>query len=450
MLLVAIDDNRQSLDLISATLEQPGLEIVTCADPGDGLEIVRRRRPRIVLLDLMMPGMSGMDVLDEIVKFDPSIEVILVTAHYSTESAVQAIQRGASDYLEKPFSVERLRERVGRIIADTRLRDRAGEIGGELNDNFQFNGIIGRSAAMLDLFARIRRIGPHFRTVLVTGPTGSGKELVARALHQLSPVAGGPFVVCNCAAIAENLVESELFGHVKGAFTGAVQDRPGMFEYANNGTLLLDEIGEMPLQAQAKLLRAVQNQEIQRVGSPSTKKVTVRVIAATHRDLRAMVKARTFREDLFFRLGIIEVRLPPLNDRREDVALLTRHFMEHYCMLYGKKPMTLTRRAEALLARHDWTGNVRELEGMVAYSTMMAEGDAVDVGDFPDSLRSPSDANGSSSDLRLSLAEMQVVHTRRVVESLGGNKKLAAEVLGVSRATLYRLLAGKHESSNEE
>lgn len=450
MLLVAIDDNRQSLDLISATLEQPGLEIVACADPLEGLDVVRRRRPRIVLLDLMMPGMSGMEVLDDIVRFDPSIEVILVTAHYSTESAVQAIQRGASDYLEKPFSVDRLRERVGRIIAGTRLRERAGDLGDQLTDSFQFNGIIGRSQAMLDVFARIRRIGPHFRTVLVTGPTGSGKELVARALHQLSPVAGGPFVVCNCAAIAENLVESELFGHVKGAFTGAVQDRPGMFEYANNGTLLLDEIGEMPLQAQAKLLRAVQNQEIQRVGSPSTKKVTVRVIAATHRDLRAMVRANTFREDLFFRLGIIEVRLPPLNDRREDVSLLTRHFMDHYAMLYGKKPMTLTRRAEALLARHDWTGNVRELEGMVAYSTMMAEGEAVDVSDFPDSLRSPADTNGSSSDLRLSLAEMQVVHTRRVVESLGGNKKLAAEVLGVSRATLYRLLAGKPDSPGEE
>lgn len=449
MLLVAIDDNRQSLDLIAATLEQPGLEIIGCDDPVAGLDLVRRRRPGIVLLDLMMPGMTGMEVLDEIVRFDPSIEVILVTAHYSTESAVQAIQRGASDYLEKPFSVERLRERVGRIIAGTRLRERAGE-SSETADNLEFHGIIGRSPAMLDVFARIRRIGPHYRTVLVTGPTGSGKELVARALHQASPVAAGPFVVCNCAAIAENLVESELFGHVKGAFTGAVQDRAGMFEYAHNGTLLLDEIGEMPLPAQAKLLRAVQNQEVQRVGSPAVKKVTVRVIAATHRDLRAMVKARTFREDLFFRLGIIEVRLPPLNVRRDDIGPLTRHFLEHYCTLYGKPRMTLTRRAEALLQRHDWSGNVRELEGVIAYATMMAETDVIDVGDFPDSLRSPEPGDGPSTDIRLSLAEMEVVHTRRVVESLGGNKKLAAEVLGVSRATLYRLLAGKASSSNEE
>ena len=447
--LVAIDDNPQSLDLLAAALDGEDVTVECHDTPEAGLDAVLRSRPRIVLLDLMMPRMSGMDVLGRIVRFDPSIEVILITAHYTTESAVEAIRGGAADYLDKPVSIERLRERVRAIVGQIRRReDTQSTAGGAAGELFQFHGIVGRGPAMLDVFARVRRIAPHFRTALVTGPTGSGKELVCRALHDLSPAASGPFVVCNCAAIAETLMETELFGHAKGAFTGASQDRPGLFEYANNGTLLLDEIGEMALAAQAKLLRAVQNQEVQRVGSPAARKVNVRVVAATHRDLRAMASAGTFREDLFFRLGLIEVRLPPLRDRADDVPVLSRFFLDRYAALYGKPAATLSRRAETALMRHPWPGTVRELEGVLAYAAMMADSNVIEPADFPETFTASSPPPGQDPVLRMSLEQIQAYHARRVLAGAGGDKKLAMEILGVSRATLYRLLGADKPSAS--
>ena len=297
--------------MVSAALEQEGVEILTADDPEQGLKIVREEQPQIVLLDLMMPKMSGMEVLERIIDEDPSIDVILMTAHYSTESAVEAIQKGACDYLNKPLLIERLEERVGRLIADARARRKADALEDELLEAHCFQGMIGRSPLMREVFARVRRIAPHFRTALLTGQTGTGKELVARALHELSPVAKGRFVVCNCAALAENLVESELFGYVRGAFTGANQDKTGMFEHAQGGTLLLDEIGEMPPPVQAKLLRAVQEKEVQRLGSPIIRKVNVRIVAATNRDLRSSLGEKHFREDLFYRLSMVEINCQP-------------------------------------------------------------------------------------------------------------------------------------------
>ena len=266
--LLAIDDDPRTLALIAATLEQDGLEILTCEDPEKAVAIVRQRLPRIVICDLVMPKLSGMQVLHQISSIDPTIEVILLTGHYSAETAVEAIRDGACDYLTKPIAPDRLRTRVDELLAEARRVQRAGLLDDELIETHQFHGMIGRGPAMMDVFGRIRRIAPHYRTVLITGATGTGKELAARALHELSPVAQGPFAVCNCAALPEALIESELFGYARGAFTGATQDKPGLFEHANNGTLLLDEIGEMPLSAQAKLLRAVQHQELQRIGSP--------------------------------------------------------------------------------------------------------------------------------------------------------------------------------------
>jgi DNA-binding NtrC family response regulator len=304
--------------------------------------------------------------------------------------------------------------------------------------------MIGRSPLMLEVFARIERIAPHYRTVLVTGPTGSGKELVARALHQASPVASGPFVVCNAAAIPENLIESELFGHVKGAFTGATQDKAGLFEAAHGGTILLDEIGDMPLGAQAKLLRAVQHQEVQRVGASGTRKVNVRIVAATHRDLRSMVAERTFREDLFFRLGMVEIRLPQLADRKEDLPLLLRHFVDKFAQAYNKPIQGFTRKAEIAMNSYSWPGNIRELEGVVGAAAMMAEPPLIDVGDLPPQVTSSTGmaaGNADGMNLNLSLEDIQVVHAHRVVDSMNGDKVRAAQVLGVSRATLYRLLA---------
>jgi DNA-binding NtrC family response regulator len=338
VLLVAIDDDITSLELVAATVEQEGLEVVTTTDSARGLEIVLRRRPQIVICDLMMPGMTGIEVLSEIVRIDPVIDVILLTAHYSTESAVEAIQKGASDYLNKPVDTRKLRSRIDELVRNVRKRLAVRKLDSDLIQAYQYRGMIGRSPLMLEVFARIQRIAPHYRSLLITGPTGAGKELLARAVHDSSPAASGPFVVCNMAANPDTLVESELFGHIKGSFTGATQDKPGMFELAHGGTILLDEIGEMPLPAQAKLLRAVQHHEVQRVGATKPRRIDVRVVAATHRDLRQMVAEKTFREDLFFRFGMLDIRVPSLADRKEDLPLLIRHFVQYFSRLY-KKPV---------------------------------------------------------------------------------------------------------------
>ena len=442
--LLVIDDDPQALALVSAALEQDGLEILTECDPLRGLEIVRRRHPQIVLADLMMPVVSGLEVLDRIMETDPATEVILMTSHYSTESAVQAILRGACDYFNKPIALDRLQERVERLIREARHRQRARLLDRALLNAYSFQGIIGRSPLMVDLLARVQRVAPHFRSVLITGQSGTGKELVAKALHRLSPGAAGPLVVCNCAAIAENLVESELFGHVRGAFTGAVQDRAGLLEYANNGTLFLDEIGEMPLAAQAKLLRAVQNQEVQRVGSPAVRHVNVRIVAATNRDLRTAAREKTFREDLYFRLAMVEIKLPSLAERRDDLPLLMRHFVDGFARQYGKTVEGLTRRAEAQLLRYHWPGNVRELENVIGYACMMADSEKIDIHDLPENLTGgySTRENSPESYPMVSMQESGRLHAQRVLELTGGDKTETARVLNVSRATLYRLLSG--------
>ena len=268
--LLAIDDEAQSLEFIKDALAEAHIEVYTAHGAGTGREAFERIRPQIVLLDLVMPGLQGWELLEQILAADPGMEVVIMTAHYSTESAVEAIQRGACDYLNKPLSLEGLRDRISSLLSEAENRQKTLRLDQELVDAYQFEGILGRSPLMLDVFARIRRVAPHFRTVLVTGATGTGKELVAQALHRRSPVASGRFVVCNCSAIVETLLESELFGYVRGAFTGAPQDKAGVFEYANHGTVFLDEIGELPLAAQAKLLRVLQNQEVLRIGSGHT------------------------------------------------------------------------------------------------------------------------------------------------------------------------------------
>lgn len=444
--LVAIDDDPATLRLIEAVLAQEGLEIQTASDPEVGLSLVLHNRPQIVLLDLTMPKLGGMEILERIVQFDPTTEVILMTGDYSTESAVQAILKGASDYLNKPLAVEKLRLRVEKLVQEGLLAQKAVGNDEKLLEAYTFANMVGRSPQMLQLYRRIRRVAPHYRTALVTGPTGTGKELVARALHQLSPALAGPFAVCNCAAVVETLVESELFGSVKGAFTGASQDRIGLFEYADGGTVMLDEIGEMPLPTQSKLLRVLQTQEIQRVGSPATRKVNVRVVAATNRDLRTLAAEKQFREDLYYRLTMVEIKLPPLSERKEDLALLERHFLEHFAALYKRPVATLTRRAQSVLARHSWPGNVRELENVFGLACMMAEGKTIDVSDLPAYLSHPEGQTNLEDESMLPLEELDARHARRVLDRVGGNKAQAAEILGVSRATFYRLLSDKKAS----
>jgi DNA-binding NtrC family response regulator len=448
VLLLVIDDDPQSLELVSAALESlKDLEIVTTTDPEQGLEIVQRRRPQIVLLDLMMPKLGGMEVLERILHCHPVADVILMTGHYSSESAVEAIQKGACDYLNKPVSIEKLRQRVAALIENARRWDRASQLDRELLETYFFQGLVGRSPRMLDVFSQINRIAPHFRTALVTGETGTGKELVAQALHHLSPCSRGPFVVCNCSAIVDTLFESELFGHVRGAFTGAVQDKMGLVEHANGGTIFLDEIGEIPLSTQAKLLRVVQNREIQRVGSPSVRTVDVRILAATNRDLRSLAATKQFREDLYYRLSMIELRLPSLSQRKEDLPLLQRNFIERFSAQYRKPIRALTRRAQALLASYSWPGNVRELENVLGHGCMMVESDMIDVRDLPAYLSAEPSGDTRASDRLLTLEEMHHQYAREVLKRLNGNKAKAAEILGVSRATLYRLLSDESLTS---
>jgi DNA-binding NtrC family response regulator len=439
--LLAIDDEAQSLELIEDALSNTGVEILTARDPQIGLETFKQVRPQIVLLDLMMPGIRGLELLEWILAADPGAEVILMTGQYSTESAVEAIQKGACDYLDKPLNMERLRRRISELLSEAQVRSRTQELEHELLDACQFAGIVGRSALMLDVFAKLRRIAPHFRTVLVTGPTGTGKELVARALHRLSPVGSGPFAVCNCSAIVETLVESELFGHVRGAFTGATQDKIGVFEYGNRGTVFLDEIGELSLTAQSKLLRVLQSQEIQRIGSPIPKVIDIRVIAATNRNLRSMVKEGKFREDLYYRLAMVEIPLPRLTDRREDLPFLERHFLERFAAEYKKPVAGITRRAQTRMAIYSWPGNIRELENVIGNACMMVDGKVIDIRDLPEPVRGQSEDVATEDEIMMSLQELQKRHVMRVLEHVGGNKSQAAEMLGISRATIYQFLA---------
>ena len=445
--LLAIDDDPQSLELVSEALSGDGLEILTADDPERGLELVRRERPQIVLSDIVMPNMNGMELLGRILNVEPATDVILMTAHYSTDAAVEAIKKGACDYLTKPISIAVLRERIEKLAADARRRQRAMLLDSELMETCQFQGMVGRSPLVWEMFGQIRRVAPHYRACIVTGPTGTGKELVAHALHQLSPAAAGPLVVCNCSAVVETLFESELFGHVKGSFTGATTNKMGLFEYAHGGTLFLDEIGDMPLATQAKLLRVLQNQEVQRVGSLSARKVDVRVVAATNHDLRAQIAAKQFREDLYYRLSMVEIRTPALVDRREDLPLLERYFVQKFSEQYRKPLAALTPRAQIVLARHSWPGNVRELENVIGHACMIASGETIDFADLPQYIREG--ATHRSADVvpfpvsqpeiaapELSFDEQE----RRVIEQAldrsGGNQVHAARLLGISRDKL--------------
>jgi DNA-binding NtrC family response regulator len=450
--LLAIDDDPQTLALIADALGDERLEILTAENPEAGFEMFLRVHPRVVLLDLLMPGVSGMDMLKRMVSADPGANVIVISGHYSAESAVEAIQEGACDYLTKPLDFQRLRHRIASFLAEAEIRRRTLILDQELVQACQFEGIVSRSPLMLGVFAKIRRVAPHFKTVLVTGATGTGKELVARALHRLSAASSGRFVTCNCSTLVESLVETELFGYVKGAFTGAGQDKAGLFENADGGIIFLDEIGDLSPVAQAKLLRVLQDHQIRRVGSSLSRSVDVRVIAATNRDLRKMVREGKFREDLYYRLAVVEIALPPLADRREDLPLLQRYFVERFAAEYKKQISGLTRRAQSVMATYPWPGNIRELENVIGHACMMVDSKYLDVNDLPERLRTPFTGDSVIDEGLLSLDEVQRRHVMRVLERVGGNKVRAAEILGLGRATIYQILSKmklekRHESA---
>jgi DNA-binding NtrC family response regulator len=449
--LVVVDDEQGILDIVSRFARRAGFDVVTCSGGREAIAQMQTRRADLVMVDLRMPDVGGLDVLRAIRDADPHCQAVLMTGYASVDTAVEAIKLGAMDYLSKPLDFGRLELLLASVAEEISRRRNLLALENDVARAMEFCGMIGRGPAMQDLFGMIRRLAPHVRTALITGETGTGKELVARALHKTGPRRDRRFVTVNCSAVVETLFESELFGHMRGAFTGATENKPGLFEAADGGTLFLDEIGELPSSVQAKLLRVLELGEVHRVGSLEPRRVSVHVIAATNRDLKAEVAAGRFRSDLYYRLNIVEVKLPTLRDRREDIPYLTAAFVRDTSERLQKPVLGLTPGAERQLSAAQWEGNVRELRNVIERACILADGDFITERELsntmPSSLPSSApvhvpQAQGTAwvqPDGEL-LVTVERDHIQRALVRAGGNKKAAAKMLGVSRRALYRRL----------
>ena len=441
--ILVVDDDELVAGYISACLERTGCPVHKHGSVRGLPELIAKLRPSVLFLDNMLGDGLGIDALPAIQRVDPDLPIILMTGAYSTAGAVEAIRCGASDYMGKPFDEATVVARA-RHWMDERNRQRLEAESLRLEEStFQMNGMVGKSLPMQQLFGRLRRIAPHFETLLIHGETGVGKDRIANAAHELGLGPNAPFVPVNCAGLSETLFESELFGYVRGAFTGATQDRVGLIASANHGTLFLDEIGELPLHLQAKLLRTLQAKEVRPVGANRAIQVDVRVIAATNQDLRAMVAAGKFREDLFYRLNTITLRVPPLRERPDDLPVLISYFLNKFSAKFGKPVPKLTLLAHKMLMQFPWPGNVRELESAIAYCCMTVTKPWIDLQDLPEWLVSqgpeletePLDASRFPP-----LRDVIEQHFHRALQVTNGNRKEAARLLGVSRTTLHRML----------
>ena len=376
--LLVVDDEKGIRDALVQVFEYEGHEVRACEDAPDGIDAVRAFRPDVTFLDVKMPGMDGLDALSRIREEDPRAVVVMISGHGTIDTAVQATRKGAYDFLEKPLDTDRLLVTLRRALELKGLTESVADLRDQVESRYR---IVGGSRAVRQVLERVERVAPTEARVLVTGENGTGKELVARAVHRLSPRAGGPFVEVNCAAIPTELIESALFGHVKGSFTGAVSDQPGKFEQADGGTLFLDEVGDMSLDAQAKVLRALEQGVVTRVGGSKAIEVDVRVVAATNKDLEQEIQDGGFREDLFYRLNVVPIHVPPLRDRREDIPMLVQHFTELMAKRDGMTPRAFSADAVERLQELTWPGNVRELRNAVERLLILAPGDVVAAGD---------------------------------------------------------------------
>ena len=448
--LLLVEDEAPLRMAVAERLADTGYEVVQAESGEVALEALAEFAFDIVVTDLRLPGIDGTAVIEAAVARYPEIIGIVITGYGTVRDAVEVIKRGAADFVTKPFQFDELRHALDGAIEQRRLKSENAWLREQLQQRYSFEGIVGRSRVMRDLFQTLETVARTASTILITGETGTGKEVVARAIHHASPRRSQKFVALNCSAIPENLLEAEIFGHVRGAFTGAIGTRQGRLEQAHRGTLFLDEVGTMSMPLQMKLLRVLQEREFERVGDNQTIKVDVRVIAATNADLGRMVAEGGFREDLYYRLNVIPVTLPPLRDRREDIPLLVQHFLQKFCNEVGRPVMTVSQAAMRTLMTYAWPGNVRQIENAMERGVALSGSRTqIEIGDLPPDIQHASDADdlipglalpdeGLDFDAYISRIEHEVI--RRALERTGGNKAAAASVLNLKRTTLVEKL----------
>jgi DNA-binding NtrC family response regulator len=447
--ILITDDDAVSCRLLAKVLGGEGYQVEWVQSGEEALTRVRDTAPDLLVVDVQMPGMSGLDVTREVRTAYPALPVVVMTAFGSMETAIEAIREGAFDYISKPMNLEELKHTVSRALAQRSLQDRSAETGEASESREEPGAIIGRSPAMVDVYKTVARVAPTKSTVLILGESGTGKELIARALHQHSPRARRPFVAVDCGVLTETLLESELFGHVRGAFTGAVADKKGVFDEAQGGTCFLDEIGDITPNMQAKLLRVLQEHEIRRVGGKEWLKVDVRVVAATNQNLAELVRRRAFRHDLYYRFNVITILLPPLRERREDIPALAYRFLRRYSGEHGKDVTVIADEAMALLHAYTWPGNIRELENTIERAVALTRQPILTPEELPTNVREGV-APEWSDDLPQAersffansptLDEVDKRYIQHVLSRTQGNISRAAKILDIDRRSLYRML----------
>jgi DNA-binding NtrC family response regulator len=446
---MVVDDEKNIREGLADSLLMEGYEVVTCADGDEAYKRFEKGDIDLIITDLKMPGMSGEEFQKRVNVESPGLPVIILTGHGTVETAVSAMRNGAYDFMTKPPNIDHLAMLVKRALQSRELALAKDGLEAELDRKNRFKKMIGQSASIRQVFDLISRVAPSKANVLITGESGVGKELVADAVHELSPRKDKPFIEVHCAALASNLLESELFGHEKGAFTGAVSRKRGRFELANEGTLFLDEIGEIDQNIQVKLLRVIQEKKFERVGGEETLEVDVRIVAATNKDLKALVEKGAFREDLYFRLNVVNINVPPLRERKDDIPLLMNAFLKEYAQENGKAVDGFDEKARAAIYGYLWPGNIRELRNCVESAVVMAKGGTITEADLPPTVRQSSGEGFISIPVGVSLEEAQKLVVLGTLNYLEGNKTKTAEALNIGRKTLHRRLE-EYEAEEKE